>query len=293
MPLLVFIAPTLLIVILIKVFEWQSKKSRKRNPLTSDLLRGPGEALREKINDLHSDLLTYMQLMYLLPLMIFSMAISQQLYGKSPSYFLWFTYAVIALSCMVYIVLKLLRIRKQLHQYALGLDAEIAVGQELNSLMRDGFWVFHDFPANAFNIDHVVIGPTGVFAIETKGRPKLINKSGASECEVIYDGTSLGFPTWKEHKPIEQAKSQAKWLEKWLSSAVGEAITVYPVLALPGWYIKRGKSGGIPVINGKNPAGFFLKYSNSNLSEKLQRQIVHNVEQRCRTVLPKAYSQPK
>ena len=30
--------------------------------------------------------------------------------------------------------------------YRLGLDAELAVGRELNQLMLDGFHVSHDFP---------------------------------------------------------------------------------------------------------------------------------------------------
>ena len=45
-------------------------------------------------------------------------------------------------------------------------DAEVAIGQELDQLMRDGAAVFHDMPAERFNIDHVVIareyiGPVG------------------------------------------------------------------------------------------------------------------------------------
>jgi len=34
--------------------------------------------------------------------------------------------------------------------------------------MLDGYHVYHDFPAERFNIDHVVVGPAGAFAIETK-----------------------------------------------------------------------------------------------------------------------------
>jgi hypothetical protein len=37
-----------------------------------------------------------------------------------------------------------------------GYDAELAVGQELDKLMREGAWVFHDVPGENFNIDHVV-----------------------------------------------------------------------------------------------------------------------------------------
>jgi len=134
----------------------------------------------------------------------------------------------------------------------------------------------------------VLIGPTGVFAVETKGRAKPLKKDGSAEREVIYDGEHLHFPHVKEQKPLKQAESQAKWLEKWLTSAVGEPVSVTPVLALPGWFIKQTQRKGIPVINGKNSGAFFAKFG-ANLSEKLQRQIVHQIDSRCRTVLPRAY----
>lgn len=274
---------------LITYWEWQTKKTRKKNPLTSDLLRGPGEALREKIMDMRIDLFAYVLPLFLIPLLIFAMSLSHEVFAKKPSLFISYFYVVMAVVSVGYIFHKMLGLRKKIHLYTLGLDAEIAVGQELNHLMREGFWVYHDFPADEFNIDHVVIGPTGVFAIETKGRPKPIKDDGSTECEVTYDGVTLSFPTWKENKSVKQAEYQAKWLEKWLSSAVGEPVTVNPIPAIPGWFIKRTKPGGIPVINGKNPSAFFAKYGNSNLSEKLQRQIAHQVDNRCRTVLPKAY----
>ena len=290
-PVIVIGLSTAALFTLISYWEWQTKNARKKNPLTSDLLRGPGEALREKIDDMRLDLHAYMLLLFLLPLLIFAMSLSNEVFGKKPSLFILIFYVVMAVVSVGYIFYKMLGVRKTIHLYNLGLDAEIAVGQELNYLMRDGFWVYHDFPADEFNIDHVVIGPTGIFAIETKGRPKPIKEDGSTEREVTYDGETLSFPTWKENKPVKQAEYQAKWLEKWLSSAVGEPVTVNPILAIPGWFIKRTKPGGIPAINGKNPSAFFAKYGNGNLSEKLQRQIAHQIDSRCRTVLPKAYKQ--
>lgn len=279
-----------IIFTLISYWEWQSKKSRKKNPLTSDLLRSPGEALRVKIEDLRFDLIGHMLMILFLPIFLFAMSLSQVVFGKKPSLFITGFYIVMGLGCIGYLLRKMIKTKKLQRQYQLGLDAELAVGQELNHLMREGYWVYHDFPADDFNIDHVVIGPTGVFAVETKGRPKPMNDDGSAEREVIYDGESLTFPTWRERKPIQQAELQAKWLEKWLTSAVGEPVAVSPVLAIPGWFIKREKAGGVPIINGKNPSGFFMKFGNSTLTDKLQQQIAHNIDQRCRTVLPLAYS---
>jgi Nuclease-related domain len=52
-----------------------------------------------------------------------------------------------------------------------GAIAERAVGQALNELRRDGWFVLHDIRQRGEgNVDHLVSGPGGVFMIETKLR---------------------------------------------------------------------------------------------------------------------------
>jgi len=288
-PLLFILIPAGLIFILVKIWEWQSRNYKRKNPLTSDLLRSPGEALREKISDMKVDIFADMIMMILIPLLIFAMTLSLEVFGSKASDQINFTFILIALAVVCYLLFRIYLNKQKIQHLGLGLDAELAVGQELNHLMREGYWVYHDFPADEFNIDHVLIGPSGVFAVETKGRAKPLRKDGSAEREVIYDGEVLHFPHMKEQKPLKQAEAQAKWLERWLTSAVGEPVAVTPVLAVPGWFIKQTQRKGIPVINGKNPNAFFAKFVNTSLSEKLQRQIVHQIDSRCRTVLPRAY----
>lgn len=50
----------------------------------------------------------------------------------------------------------------------LGFEGERYVAEELNQLMADGFRVFHDVPFDTYNIDHVLVGPTGVFVSKPK-----------------------------------------------------------------------------------------------------------------------------
>ena len=61
---------------------------------------------------------------------------------------------------------------RSLANYFLGLRGERLVGEMLHSMLKDGFEVFHDFPiepdGKTGNIDHILVGPNGVFAIETK-----------------------------------------------------------------------------------------------------------------------------
>jgi Nuclease-related domain len=54
-------------------------------------------------------------------------------------------------------------------RWRLGAAAEQAVGETLDQLRGEGFDVRHDIEqAGEGNIDHLVIGPTGAFLIETK-----------------------------------------------------------------------------------------------------------------------------
>ncbi|WP_161946254.1 nuclease-related domain-containing protein [Desulfonatronum thiosulfatophilum] len=171
----------------------------------------------------------------------------------------------------------------------LGFEGEIAVGQELNQLLANGYHVFHDYPASKNNIDHVLIGPAGVFAVETKARSKpTTKKNPQGDHKVFYDGKLLKFPGWSESEPIRQAKRQAAELSVELSKAVGEPVQAQPVLAIPGWYVERTAKPDIFIVNGKGAHGLFCKLPVS-LDESMIQRIVYQVEQKCRDVKPKAY----
>ena len=193
---------------------------------------------------------------------------------------------------IAYLSIKLVKQINARNKLTLGYEAELAVGQELNMLMRQGYYVFHDVnldvTTNKFNVDHVVLGKSGVFAVETKGRTKPVKGDAKVNANVKYDGTQLNFPNWVEAEPVEQAKRQANTLQKWLSSSVGEVVEVKPVLAIPGWFVDRVGKGDVDVINGKNSAGYFNGVKSQNLSDKLVSQIAHQLEQISRNVKPKA-----
>jgi len=267
-------------------FYKQSQKGR-RNPLTRDLLRSPGESLRTQSDDLTFDIVYYLILIIFVPFMMYSVYLSQKLSGLKPSSLLLLVFGLVA---VLFYINKLWRVLKVRAHLRLGLDCERAVGQELNQLMLNGCRVFHDFPADKFNIDHVVVSPNGVFAVETKGRAKPDKSGGSAEATVVYDGQTLNFPDWSEKEPLDQAKRQAVWLSKWLSSAVGEQISVQPVLALPGWFIDRQKpSPDLIIFSGKNPDILLKWVTRTLLSEKLMQRVAHQLEQRCRDVEPAAY----
>lgn len=261
----------------------------RRNPLSRGMLRGPGHWLREQIDDARADLLVYPIYFSAIPLFLYT-ALIEKFGANGLQPFHWIVIGLSILGVIAIVGRKIMRLTTRLRDLRLGFEAETAVGQELNLLMQDGFFVFHDVPGDkSFNVDHVVVGRQGVFAVETKGRAKPIRSGEAETHKVQYDGKQLLFPGWIETKPLEQARRNAEWLRKWLSAAVGAPVEVKPVLMLPGWYIDRTSRPGMAVMNGTNSKSFFMKATGQPLSDQLVRQIVHQLDTRCRDIEPKSY----
>ena len=206
---------------------WWLRKTgaNRRSPLARNLLRSPGDSLRPEIEDLALDMLGLSCLLLIGPLVIYSVWVSELHFGTARITALTVSLQVIVtLVALAIVSVKLWNVMKRRRALYLALDGEIAIGQELNELMLKGYAVYHDFPAEHFNIDHIVVAPGGVFAVETKTRPKPLTEEGKANAEVVYDGVSLRFPTWENRSFLEQATRQARWLSQWLTSAVGEVV---------------------------------------------------------------------
>jgi hypothetical protein len=152
---------------------------------------------------------------------------------------------------MLGIVLWAWRTAKRLKNSALGFDGERAVGEELNRLMLDGCLVFHDLSLeNRGNIDHVVVAPHAVFAVETKARRKRKpERADQEDYKVAYTGQELVFPFGRGTKELEQARKNATALAGRLGRLIREDIAVLPALVLPGWFIERIGRGEVIVVN--------------------------------------------
>jgi hypothetical protein len=194
--------------------------------------------------------------------------------------------AIIGFTFIIYFLTKIIKLLNERKTTRLGYEGEVAVGQELNQLMLKGYHVFHDFPANNFNIDHVIVGESGVFAVETKTRSKPTTRNLAGNATVTYNGRLLLFPQGVDVKTIEQAQRQAAWLTNWIGSAVGEEVAVRPVVAVPGWFVKRTSANGMPVVNPKQFPSLFEHIAPRYLSPEMIARIVHQLDQKCRDVVP-------
>lgn len=55
-----------------------------------------------------------------------------------------------------------------IEQWQQGAFGEQATGKQLKKLEREGWMVLHDLPRETGNVDHVLVGPGGVFVLDSK-----------------------------------------------------------------------------------------------------------------------------
>ena len=272
----------------------KAARSRRRSPLVTALLRSAGQTLRDKMEQMRLD--AGMDLMLLMVIPTFPLVyfqIHSAVTGRLTSLWMLVAVTVPALAVVAWQVRKLVKSSAEMDKLRLGFDAEVAVGQELDHLMRDGAYVFHDVPAERFNIDHVVVARAGVFAVETKGYTKPNRAGGVEDATVVYNGSTLTLPDRSGAWAVDQARRQAQWLSKWLTSATGAPVLVTPVLAMPGWYVERKGAGDVLVFSGKELRGHLLKARAATpLQEDQFKRVVHQLDRQCRNVLPSYQPDP-
>ena len=153
-PLLIFFASMCFPLIVILWIRYQRKE--RRTPLTVQLLRSPGESLSRQVENISEELDFYFTFFTITPLLCFSSYLSMRYLGNQKVS--WVALLIPCVVFMAYFSFKFSFFDEERNSLRLGLDCERAVGQELNQLMLDGYRIYHDFPAENFNIDHVVIG---------------------------------------------------------------------------------------------------------------------------------------
>jgi hypothetical protein len=259
-------------------------RAESLEPFTEMPLRPPGESLRLKIEFLSDDFDAHLTVG---AIVVVGAAIFAGTHdGKPVAGFLGlFVFGVCG-----WIGVRLFRLQTQLWRYRLGFTGERVVGEALNRLVARGFHVFHDVPfeegKNPFNIDHVLVGPPGVYAVETKTRRKPADVRGLPKATVYSDGTTLRFPKYDDTSSIPQARRNAQSLAKWMTSATGEPVAVRAILTIPGWRVERIRGGDVNVLRPDEIQRSFVMPEEPLSSEQIKR-ISHQLAERCRIVAEK------
>jgi hypothetical protein len=155
----------------------------------------------------------------------------------------------IALAAIGWASVKVRRARATIEQLKLGLDREREVADALEQLRDRGYRVFHDIPGPGFNVDHLLVGPQGLFLVETRTRVRPARGAG----RIRYDGEALIVAGQRGDRDlIQQAMAQARWVADLVSDSSGRNCFVRAVVLFPGWFVERlARTTSVWVLNPK------------------------------------------
>jgi len=151
--------------------------------------------------------------------------------------------AVLSVSVLIAACFALQSAMSRVERYFKGARGEERVSWILKSL-PDAYHVFNDFVAGRKHVDHVVVGPAGVFSIETKcWRGKVTLEDG----HILLDGQ---LP---DRAPLAQALKEASLVRAELAK-LGWTGSVTPVLAFASdtFEAKIAEAQGVVVLNSNN-----------------------------------------
>lgn len=170
----------------------------------------------------------------------------------------------------------------------LGFLGEVAVAEELAKLPNQEWQVFHDVPMRSedgkeFNIDHVVIGPPAIFAIETKAWSKFRLRM-KKDYRLRVEGDEVIFPDeQRKEAPLKQAKGAAASLSVWLTHKTGEKPWVHPQVVTPGWAMSYSGQQNKQICE-VNCLRAFLQQTEGELSAERRSEMAAALDEKCRTL---------
>lgn len=240
-----------------------------KSPLKDKPLRNPGQSLDDQIMNMVVDI-TAKYIATPSMMITFAMLEWFRWYFKLPPS-PWL-YTFMALITVLYSAIKLYGAFKTAKALKQGRDGEKAVGQYLENLRESSAKVFHDIPADGFNLDHVVICKSGLYVIETK----TYSKPDKGEAKIIFNGDAIFLNgKIKTDKPIIQVRAASKWLNDLILQVTGLKLTAKPVIVFPGWFIEptfESKSSDVWVLNPK-ALPTFIGNSKEQLSIEQVRMV--------------------
>jgi len=142
----------------------------------------------------------------------------------------------VALLVAIFVILRYVLPLVERHDR--GATGEEQVGGLLDGLAGDGWRVIHDASFGRGNMDHILIGPAGVFTVETKSHPgpvKVARVHGATLSQAQAQRKAIERVSGQTVEPL--IVFSRAWVDKPLARRKG--VRVIPARMLPGYLARR------------------------------------------------------
>lgn len=243
--------------------------------LSTKILRQAGQSLREKLDALTGDKLLPAILIPGLFWVVCAIDWLQKHFARpSADPRFW---ALTAFGATVYGGIQVFRLRPRLRHLRRGEMGERRVGEILDRMRAHHFIPVHDLVGEGFNIDHVLVGPSGIYLIETKTRRGFGVIDYRNERDLIVGKIN-------ENCSLAQARRLARLLHDQLRDHLHAGYWVKPLLVFVGdWKVKRGPGDFIVDVLAVNQLPGYFERQQPELTAAEIAQIASHLERSARS----------
>lgn len=208
------------------------------------IMREAAQRFRDELEALSRRQSTYLgaSLMFVF---IFAVAHTFEAHQLFDGYPAWQLYVLLAtlLAAAGLVVYQLGRTIQQWREVRYLRDANIAVGHSLQRIAVGHGRVFHDVATPAGVVDHVLVGPGGIYAVNV-----VAHRAMRRESVEIADG-KLRFRPDGTQIAINDIAAKTTRLEQEFRDLLKNSVRVRSVIAVPGWHAENQSSDGHLVVN--------------------------------------------
>ncbi len=215
-----------------------SKRTARRSPIKGPIARQPGQGLNEYLVSFSNEEILRAVLPVGFVIWWFSIELIHRYTQRSTP--LWLL-GLLFVATLLFSIMRIRRCWNTMRKIQRGIDGERYVAQIIErDLIPSGYRALHDLPfekdGRKFNIDHLLIGPNGVFCIETK----TWSKPFRGETIATYDGSEILLNGVSRcGNAVGQARALAKFAEEQIKKLTGISVKVHSFVVCVGWFVRR------------------------------------------------------
>lgn len=228
----VALASTILFLLVAKSWSALNRTVGSTPSFADSIMRESAQRFRDELERLTSS-----QSIYLSGALVFVVLFgaayilqAQHLFEGYPSWQLWLQIGFLALAAIV-AAWRLGRTILARRQIKFIRDANVAVGHQLQSIAAGANRVFHDIETSAGVVDHVLVGQTGIYAVN------VVARRGGGRGKAVLSDSELRFAESDAAVAVVDVTASTARLEKEINKLLGHKIRVRSVIAVPGWDI--------------------------------------------------------
>ena len=158
--------------IVLKALRASNRKKQLGRSPEGEELTSPGRSLIEKIEQTAVEVNAFRLCALVQPVLLVAIVIIFRKFNPILDRQFLITAIVACGLVFSYCLWNLFQRLQARKRHRLDYEAEVEVGQALDRLDTEGHRIFHGLRQEGIDIDHAVVGPKGVFIIETKGHPR-------------------------------------------------------------------------------------------------------------------------